>query len=217
MQLVQGVKRVFKKYMLAGTVVLVPLIGTYLILKFIITSADNLFISMLPEKFQPQAVLGYDIPGLGLIATIVLIMIVGVVTRLYIGRFLVNVGDKIISKIPLGRGIYNAIKKFMSAILTNREEKFRSVVAVEYPRRDCWVIGFVTSDATAEFQAQTEKHLVNVFVPTTPNPTSGFLIMVPRDEIKKLSMDIDEAFKLLISGGIIQDEAKTELSPAQPS
>ncbi len=172
---------------------------------------------MLPEHLQPEEMFGYDIPGLGLIATIVLILIVGVLTRLYIGRFLVNLGDKIISKIPLGRGIYNAIKKFMSAIFTDREEKFRSVVAVEYPRRDCWVIGFVTSDAPSEFQAQTEEHLVNVFVPTTPNPTSGFLIMVPREEIRKLSMDIDEAFKLLISGGIIQDETKPQTATPEPS
>jgi len=205
MNLINGLKKVFKKYMIAGTAVLIPLMGTYLILKFLINSVDDMVISILPEHLQPQEVIGTDIPGIGLVATIILIILVGMLTRLYVGKMLVRIGDKIISKIPLGRGIYGAIKQFMSAIFADSGQRFRSVVAVEYPRRGCWVIGFVTSDVIAAFSDLSEETLVNVFVPTTPNPTSGFLIMVPKSEIKYLSMGIDKAFKLLTSGGIIQE------------
>lgn len=191
--------------MIAGTAVLVPLIGTYLILKFIILSADDLAISLLPARLHPDELFGKDIPGLGLIATIILILIVGILTRLYFGKKLVQLGDYIMSKIPLGRGIYSGIKQFMSAILTRSEEKFKSVVAVEYPRKGCWVIGFVTAEPIPQIRRIDERRLLNIFVPTTPNPTSGFMIMVPQEDTKPLDMGIDEAFKLLISGGIVQN------------
>lgn len=205
MKLFSGLKKLFKGYMIAGTAVLVPLIGTYLILKFIIQSADGLVVSLLPDSLHPETIFHKDIPGIGLVATLILIILVGVFTRMYIGRTLVRIGDKIISKIPLGRGIYGGIKKFMSAILSDREKRFRSVVAIEYPRKSLWVIGFVTSDSMMELQDLHENTLVNVFIPTTPNPTSGFLIMVPKGEIRHLSIGIDEAFKLIISGGIVQE------------
>lgn len=203
MKILNGLKEIFKKYMLAGTAVLVPLIGTYLILKFIINSFDSMMISLLPSNLRPQNIFGVDIPGFGLVATIVLILIVGVFTRLYIGRYMVVIGDRIIAKIPLGRSIYSGIKKFMATILANHEERFKSVVAVEYPRRGCWVIGFVTSDACKETKKLAPEDMVNVFVPTTPNPTSGFMIIIPKSDVRNIDLNIDEAFKLLISGGII--------------
>jgi uncharacterized membrane protein len=206
MNLTTAVKTFFKKYMLAGTAVLVPLIGTYMILKFIIVSIDGMMISLLPLRFQPQVILGYDIPGLGLIVTVLVILMAGVVTRLYVGKLLVSIGDRIISKIPLGRSIYSGIKKFLSSILTPNEDRFRSVVAVEYPRKDSWVLGFLTSDCMGEMQKLSHHNMVNVFIPTTPNPTSGFLIMLPQNDVTYLDMKIDEAFKLLISGGILKDD-----------
>jgi uncharacterized membrane protein len=205
MKLISALKKIFKRYMIAGTAVLVPLIGTYLILKFIIISADDLAMSLLPARLHPDELFGKDIPGLGLIATIILILIVGIFTRLYFGKKLVQLGDYIMSKIPLGRGIYSGIKQFMTAILTRSEEKFKSVVAVEYPRKGCWVLGFVTAEPISQIRRIDEKRLLNIFIPTTPNPTSGFLIMVPEEDTRPLDMGIDEAFKLLISGGIIQD------------
>lgn len=209
MKILNGLKEIFKKYMIAGTAVIVPLIGTYLILRFIINSFDSIMISILPSELRPQNIFGMDIPGIGLVATIALILVVGILTRLYIGRYIVIVGDKIISKIPLGRSIYSGIKKFMAAILANHEERFKSVVAVEYPRRDCWVIGFVTSDACKETRKLNEKELINVFIPTTPNPTSGFMVIMPKSEAVPLDMKIDDAFKLLISGGIIGESDST--------
>ena len=203
MKILSGLKEIFKKYMLAGTAVLVPIIGTYLILRFIINSFDSIMISILPSNLKPQNIFGIDIPGFGFVATIVLILVVGVFTRLYIGRYFVTIGERIMAKIPLGRSIYSGIKKFMSTIMANHEERFKSVVAVEYPRRGCWVIGFVTSDGCKETAKLSQEGMVNVFVPTTPNPTSGFMIILPKSDVKIINLSIDEAFKLLISGGII--------------
>ena len=201
-----AIKRIFKRYLIAGTLVIVPLIGTYLIIKFIIVSIDNLFMSMIPMKFQPETIIGYNIPGLGLVLTVVIILVMGFFTRLYIGNKAIQLGDFIMSKIPLGRSIYGGIKQVLTSIFTNNSDKFRSVVLVEYPRKQCWVIGFVTGDPIEKMQNIDERHLINVFVPTTPNPTSGFLVMVPKNEVKHIDISIDKAFKLLISGGMIQDD-----------
>jgi len=206
MKIIGNIKSRFKGYMLAGMAVLVPLIGTYLILKFIITSADQTVLSILPERFHPDVILGMNIPGIGFMATLVLIFIVGILTRLYIGRLFVRAGDAIISKIPFGRGIYGGIKKIMSALLSDKSDKFKGVAAVEYPRRDCWVLGFITGDAADCVKDISDDALVNVFIPTTPNPTSGFLIMLPKKDVHSINIGVDEAFKIIISGGIIADE-----------
>lgn len=198
-------KKRFKGYLLAGTIVLLPLIGTLLILKTIIIWADELIISLLPSSIQPNVLLGYNIPGIGLIVTFVMIIAVGILTRLYFGRKLVQLGDLAISKIPLGRGIYSAIKKLMATVMGKDNDKFKSVVAIEFPRKGLWSIGFVTGDAIDSIQSFEERKYVNVFVPTTPNPTSGFLVMSPREELKPLTINIESAFKLIISGGIIKD------------
>jgi uncharacterized membrane protein len=205
MKIGAAIKRIFKRYLIAGTLVTVPLIGTYLIIKFIIVSIDDLFMSMVPGKFQPEALIGHHIPGLGLVLTIVIILVVGFFARLYVGNKAIQLGDLIMSKIPLGRSIYGGIKQILTSVFTDSGDKFRSVVLVEYPRKQCWVIGFVTGDPIKKMQTVDERHLINVFVPTTPNPTSGFLIMVPQNEVKRIDISIDNAFKLLISGGIIQD------------
>lgn len=205
MQIGAALKRLFKHYFVAGTVVLVPLIGTILILRFIVVTVDDMAMSFIPRDWQPETLIGFNIPGLGLVATIVLILLVGFVTRLYIGNKLVALGDWIIERIPLGRSIYRGFKQVLTAIFTRSDEKFQSVVLVEYPRKDCWVMGFVTGQSIPRIDAVDERPLLNVFVPTTPNPTSGFLIFVPENDAYTLNMKIDDAFKLLVSGGMIQD------------
>ncbi len=201
-----AIKKFIKRYFLSGLAVLIPVFGTYLILRFIIQSADRLIQSILPLRFHPIELLGINIPGFGLIITITLILFVGLIARLYIGKKLVHLGDRIISKIPFGRSIYSSIKQFTSSILSNTDKRFQSVVLVEYPRKDCWVIGFLTSDTQAGIAKHFASDMVNIFVPTTPNPTSGFLIIVPKSTTIPLNMGIDQAFKLLITGGIIEEK-----------
>ena len=210
------IKNKLKGIFVSGFFVLLPAIITIWILKVIIVWADDFVLSLLPEDIQPNVLLGYEIPGLGIVVTISLIFITGLVTRLYVGRLLVSLGDKIISKIPLGRSIYSAIKQFVNTLSSGSRDNLKKVVAVEYPRRGSYVIGFLTSEALKEISDSDgieDSKWMNIFIPTTPNPTSGFLIMVPEKDIIALKMSVDDAFKLLISGGFIQsknEEGKKE-------
>jgi uncharacterized membrane protein len=197
-------KSLFKKYFLAGLAVILPLVITYLILKFLIVSADQLIMSLLPEQLQPQKIFGREILGLGFIVTLVLILVTGFLTRLYIGRKLMRLGDWFISKIPVGAGIYSAMKQFMSTFISDKEQQFKNVVIVEYPRKDSWVLGFVTKNPQKHILNIDDREWLTIFIPTTPNPTSGFLIMVPAEDTRAVEISIDEAFKFIISGGYIQ-------------
>jgi uncharacterized membrane protein len=204
--ILKSAKHIFKKYVLAGTAVVVPLIGTFLILRFIIVWIDRLFISLLPDRAQPEALFGMDIPGIGLLATLIIIILVGVLTRLYIGKWFVRLGDKIMANVPLVSGIYASIKQLMTSVVSASENKFKSVVAVEFPRKGAWAIGFVTGDAAPEFEKTLRRKHIYVFVPTTPMPTNGYLVIFPEDEVMYLDMPVDDAIKLIISGGMIQDK-----------
>ncbi len=197
-------KKFFKRYFLAGLAVAVPLVVTYLILKFLIVSTDQLVLSFIPERLWPRSLTGVDIPGFGLIVTILLILSIGVLTRHYVGRKFVSLGDRIISKIPLGAGIYNATKQFMNTFISDKEQQFKGVVVVEYPRKGSWVMGFVTRHPSRHILDVDQREWVTIFIPTTPNPTSGFLIMVPEEETRPLDITTDEAFKFIISAGYLQ-------------
>lgn len=205
-------KKIFKKYFLAGLAVLVPLVVTYLILKFLILSADALLLSFIPERFWPESVWGISIPGVGLVAIIVLILFIGMLTRHYVGKKALRLGDRVISRIPIGAGIYNATKQFMNTFISDKEQQFKGVVVVEYPRRGSWVMGFVTKTPDRRILNVDEREWTTVFVPTTPNPTSGFLIMVPHEETKPLGISTDEAFKFIVSAGYLQGNEDESVS-----
>lgn len=191
-----------KKYFIMGLLATIPIVLTIYILGVFIGMMDKV-LKYLPSKFHPDTYLPFHIPGLGLIATVVLIFIVGVLTQSFLGRKLVSIGEWIVSKIPLVRNVYLGIKQLVEAIFMQNSRSFKRVVMVEYPRRDMWVIAFLTGIAEGEVQNKTEKKVVNLFVPTTPNPTSGFYILVPEKDIVNLDMTVEGAFKLIISGGIL--------------
>lgn len=191
-----------KKYFIMGLLTTIPIVLTVYILLVFIGVMDKV-LKYVPSKFHPDTYLPFHIPGLGLIVTVILIFIVGVLTQSFLGRKLVFVGEWSVSKIPLVRNIYVGIKQLLEAIFMHNSRSFKRVVMVEYPRRDLWVIAFVTGVAEGEVQSKTEKKVLNVFVPTTPNPTSGFYILVPEKDIVNLDMRVEDAFKLIISGGII--------------
>ena len=185
-----------------GLLATIPIFLTIYILSAFIGMMDR-FLKYLPSKFHPDTYLPFHIPGLGLIATVVLIFVVGVVTQSFLGKRVVDVGEWIVSKIPLVRNLYIGIKQLMQAIFMQNSENFKRVVMIEYPRRDLWVIAFLTGIAEGEVQNRTKKKVVNVFIPTTPNPTSGFYILVPEKDIVYLDMTVEDAFKLVVSGGIL--------------
>lgn len=191
-----------KTYFITGLIVLVPIVLTGYILWVLITLMDD-FLNILPPKLHPATYLPWRIPGLGLILTVLLIFFVGLITRSVMGRKLVNLGEYLVSKIPMVRNIYQATKQLSEAIFLPKSEGFRRVVLIEYPRKGLYSLGFVTGITQGEVQDKTQAKVINVFVPTTPNPTSGYYILVPEKDALPLSITVEDAFKLIISGGMV--------------
>ena len=195
-------KHRLRHYFLTGLLATVPLGLTIYAVVLLVRLTDNA-LRLLPARLHPDALFGFHIPGLGLILSLAGIFIVGILASNLVGRRLVGLWESLLSRIPLARNIYVAIKQLMETLFSRRDKNFSDVVLVEYPRKGVWVIGFVTGEGSGEIQVKTEQTLINVFVPTTPNPTSGFLLFVPKNELISLEMSVEEGFKLAISGGIV--------------
>tara|TARA_B100000029_G_scaffold105751_1_gene96373 strand:+ start:64 stop:678 length:615 start_codon:yes stop_codon:yes gene_type:complete len=186
----------FRNYFIAGVVTLIP-IGITLYLTILIISVSS---NILPKEINPNYYLPYNIPGLEILIAVILITIIGWISLSFIGKKLLDIFESILKKIPILRTIYSAIGQ-MTESLTTKNENSKNVVLVEYPRKGSWAVGFVTKDNEGEISKKTNKSLVNVFVPTTPNPTSGFLLMFPKDEVIYLDLTFEEASKFIVSAG----------------
>jgi len=195
-------RKKIKSILLTGFVAMIPVGVTLYIIAFLIRTMDNL-VKIIPHRFQPDELLGFHIPGLGIIITLILIFIIGLVTKSYLGRKAVTLGEWIVDKIPFVSGIYKGVKQLVDAIFSGKHKSFRKAVLIEYPRKGLYSIAFVTGDSQGEVQEKTAEKHINLFVPTTPNPTSGFYIMIPENDVIALDMSVEEAFTLIISGGII--------------
>ena len=186
----------FRNYFFAGVVVLIPLGITLYFTLFLI----NISSKILPKELNPNHYLPYDIPGVEIIISILLITFIGWLSLSFIGKKLLEIFNNILKRIPFLRTVYSAIVQMIETF-TKREEGQKNVVLVEYPRKGSWAVGFATKDNTGEMTDKTKKNLVNVFIPTTPNPTSGFLLMFPKEEIIYLDMSFEEASKFIVSAG----------------
>ena len=186
----------FRNYFIAGIVVLIPIgITVYLTLFFIKISSK-----ILPNEINPNHYLPYNIPGLEILISLVLITFIGWISLSFLGKKLLNIFNNILKKIPILRTIYSAILQ-MTETFTKSDNNKKNVVLIEYPRKGMWAVGFATKENSTEMTTKTKKNLINVFVPTTPNPTSGFLLMVPKDEIIYLDLSFEEASKFIVSAG----------------
>ena len=186
----------FRNYFIAGIVVLIPIgITVYLTLFFIKISSK-----ILPNEINPNHYLPYNIPGLEILISLVLITFIGWISLSFLGKKLLNIFNNILKKIPILRTIYSAILQ-MTETFTKSDNNKKNVVLIEYPRKGMWAVGFATKENSTEMTTKTKKNLINVFVPTTPNPTSGFLLMVPKDEIIYLDLNFEEASKFIVSAG----------------
>ena len=186
----------FRNYFIAGVVVLIPLGITIYFTLFLI----NISSKILPKELNPNHYLPYEIPGVEILISIFLITFIGWVSLSFIGKKLLEIFNNILKRIPFLRTIYSAIEQMISTF-TTKEVGQKNVVLVEYPRKGTWAVGFATKDNTGEITDKTKKKLVNVFVPTTPNPTSGFLLMFPKEEIVYLDMTFEQASKFIVSAG----------------
>ena len=185
-----------RNYFFTGIVVLVPIGLTIYLSKFLINTSSKI----LPSQINPNYYLPFKIPGLEIIITIIFIIFIGFISLSYLGKKFLNVIDFLFKKIPLLGTFWSAIKQ-MSQSFKESGSKSKSVVLVQYPRKDVWAVGFATKENTGEITNKTGKKLINVFVPTTPNPTSGFLLMFPKEDVIYLNMTFEEASKFIVSAG----------------
>lgn len=192
-----------RRYFLAGILVTAPLGITALIAWWIINFVDERITPLIPDKYNPETYLPFSLPGLGLLILFIVLTLIGALTAGLLGRWVVNTGERILNRMPVVRSIYSAIKQIFETVLAQQSNAFREAVLVEYPRRGIWAIGFITGTTKGEVQNLTLEETVNIFLPTTPNPTSGFLLFVPREEVVPLDMSVEEAVKMVISGGIV--------------
>jgi uncharacterized membrane protein len=200
-------KHFVKANLLAGILFLTPVLATFFFLRLLFNWVDG-FLRFLPPPLRPDNFLPFRIPGLGLILLFVVVLTTGFLVRNYLGRKLVSVWDRIIEAIPLVNKLYLAVKQLVETIFNRSPQDFQRVVLVEFPKEGSYALGFVTGLATGETQRKTSQKLLNVFVPTTPNPTSGFFLMIPEHSVIPMEMGVEDAFKLLVSGGIISPDKK---------
>ena len=199
----------FRRFFLTGLLVTAPIIITIYVTWLVITFIDIKVANLLPEYLDFRKALTYQVPGIGLLIVIFVITLIGAITPGLIGRNLLKLGEIILFKTPVIRTLYSSIKQIMETVMSTNSKSFKEVVLVEYPRKDIWVIAFVTSSVKGEIDNKIKKSdLVSIFVPTTPNPTSGFLLFVAKKDLIYLDMPVEQAVKLVISGGIVSPKQK---------
>jgi len=195
-----------RRYIIAGLLVWLPLAVTYQLLKFVISQMDrwlDSFLAWLPPSYHPDQVLGIAIPGFGVIFTFLLLVITGMLAANFVGRAFVNGWESLLDRIPVVRAVYSAVKKFAEMVFSDKSQSFKNVLLIQYPREGLYSLAFQTSSELGEVQGRTGEEVVCTFVPTTPNPTSGFIIIVPRKDMIVLDMEVDEALKMIISLGVV--------------
>ncbi len=198
-----------RRYIVAGLLIWVPLGVTFLVIKLLIDLMDRTLV-LIPTPYRPENLLGFKIPGLGVALTVLVVIVTGMIFANLFGRRLVRLWEVILARIPLVRSIYSSVKQITETLFSAKGKSFRKVVLVEYPRRDLWTLAFVTGDTTAMFEDITGEDLVNIYVPTTPNPTSGFFLMVPKKDIIELEMSVEAGLKLILSTGVVVPDADQE-------
>lgn len=191
-----------KKYLIAGLLVWMPLGITFLVVRAIVDFLDRSLL-LLPYAYQPDNLLGFHIPGFGVVLAVVMVLTTGMIVANFLGRRIVVAWESLLARIPVVRNLYAGIKQVLEAVLAADGKSFRKVLLVEYPRKGVWSLAFMTSSDLGEVQEKTAGDVVSVFIPTTPNPTSGFVLMVQRSEVIEMDMTIEEGLKMIISMGVV--------------
>jgi uncharacterized membrane protein len=205
-----------RRYFFTGLVIWIPLGVTIFIIQLFIGYMDRL-VTVFPHSWQPAQLVGFNIPGLGVVLVVVLLLATGFLASNYLGRILLSLGNELLEHIPLVRSIYTTAKQISDTMFSNTGRSFRKVVLIRYPNRDTWSLAFQTGESLGELNAKLPEHMLSVFVPTTPNPTSGFLLMVPQDDMIELEMSVDEALKMFISLGVIVPPWPPVRKPQDPT
>ena len=204
---------------LAGLAVIAPGILTVWLIWNIVTWIDSKVLPLIPARFHPHQVLSPDIPGIGVLIFVIFTLIMGYLTRGFVGRTVVNWGERIVETMPIVRTIYNAVKQIADTILARNTPTFDRACLVQYPRPGIWALAFISTTTRGELGERLAEHgeMISVFLPTTPNPTSGFLLFVPRADVIELDMGIEDTAKLIISAGLVYPESRKPKAAAAPA
>jgi uncharacterized membrane protein len=211
--------RTLRNYLIAGLLVWIPIMVTVWVVRFLSGILDSSLV-LLPPSWRPEALVGQYVPGVGIVLSLLLLLVTGVLVRNIFGGRIVAGAESLVRRIPVVGPVYSGAKTFSETVLTDKGSSFRQVVMVEFPRKGIFSVGFITSEELEEVQFKTAEDVVCVFVPTTPNPTTGFIVMVPRQDVVKLDMTVDEAFRMLLTLGVVVPTWKnkpvdTRLAPQQ--
>lgn len=200
-----------KKYFITGLLILVPLAITLWVIHSVIGVMDQSLL-LLPAEWRPEALLGVYIPGVGTILTLLIILVTGILATNFIGNYVLSASEAILNHIPIVNSIYSSVKQVSDTLFSSEGNAFRTTVLVQYPRPGLWAIAFVTGSPSHEVQQHLQGEFVNIYVPTTPNPTSGFFLMVPKAEIIELTMSVEVALKHIVSMGVVAPD----ITPKSP-
>jgi uncharacterized membrane protein len=209
-----------RTYFFAGILITAPVSLTIYLAWLFIRFVDEQVFSVIPQEYNPETYLPFSIPGIGLLLALVFLTLIGALTAGILGRAINQLFEGILNRLPVIRSLYGAIKQIMETVLANKSSAFRECVLIEYPRKGVWTLGFITGTTRGEVQQKTaasDQDVINVFVPTTPNPTSGFLLFVPSQDIIRLKMPIEDGLKLVVSGGIVTPAIEATALPANPT
>jgi uncharacterized membrane protein len=198
-----GLSARLRAYFFAGILVTAPIGITIYLAWSVVTWVDESVLPFLPPKYNPETYLPFSLPGIGLIVLIVFLTAIGAITAGMIGRMVIGYSERVLTRMPVIRSVYSATKQIFETMLAQKSAAFREVVLVEFPRIGMWSIGFITGVTEGEVQELTDEEVLNVYIPTTPNPTSGYLCFVARSEVYPLSMSVEEGIKMVVSGGLV--------------
>lgn len=202
-----------RRWLIAGLLVWLPLVVTFWLLRILVGLLDKSLL-LLPGPLRPENLLGFPIPGLGIVLSLLLVLITGALAANFVGRRIVGLGEALLNRIPLVRSVYSGVKSLVETVLGDSGTSFRKVLLIEYPRREIWTLAFQTGEPIGEIQQRTARDVLTVFVPTTPNPTSGYIVLVPKDDVIELDMSVEDGLRMVISLGVVTPEQVAQLPRA---
>ncbi|MCG7867171.1 MAG: hypothetical protein B6D70_01395 [gamma proteobacterium symbiont of Stewartia floridana] len=204
-----------RRYLVAGLLVWLPLGASYLVVSLLVDWMDRSLL-LLPQAYRPESLLGFHVPGLGVVLSLVILFITGLVAANLFGRRLVKLWEALVSRIPLVRSVYSAVKQLVETMFADNGRSFRKVVLVEFPRRGLWTLAFLTNEESGPIQEALGRELVSVYIPTTPNPTGGYFVLLPKEEVRELDMSVDDGLKMLLSMGAVNSTSGLAEAQAKP-
>ncbi|MFC0350204.1 DUF502 domain-containing protein [Undibacterium danionis] len=203
-----------RKYFITGLLILVPLAITAWVLHAVISTMDQSLL-LLPVQWRPEALIGFKIPGLGAVLTVLIIFFTGLLTKNFIGKYIVSLWEKLLTHIPIVSSIYSSVKQVSDTLFSSSGNAFSKALLIQYPREGSWTIAFLTGKPGSAVAKHLEGEFISVYVPTTPNPTSGYFLIIPKKDAIELDMSVDTALKYVVSMGVVAPEVAEQAAAAQ--